>query len=207
MVSRKAAPTAASFQIRARFDERTVRVYQAYRAEIAEAALSAGRFVPPFSMTRMTWIKPSFNWMMYRSGYGTKAGQEFVLAIDITRDGFEWALHHAVLSAFDPRVHVSHETWRRDVEERPVRVQWDPERDWRIEESSTARAIQVGLTGEAVRRYVEDWAVAIMDVTPLAHRMRDAAAAGMAPPERPDEDERAYPMPMDAAARLVPVRD
>ncbi|WP_141653813.1 DUF4291 family protein, partial [Erwinia billingiae] len=27
---------------------------------------------PPFSMTRMTWIKPSFLWMMYRSGWGMK---------------------------------------------------------------------------------------------------------------------------------------
>ena len=48
-------------QIRAGFDERTIRVYQAYSDEIAEAALKHGRFVsPPFSLTRMTWIKPSF---------------------------------------------------------------------------------------------------------------------------------------------------
>ena len=57
----------------------------------------------------MTWIKPSFNWMMYRSGYATKPGQEVVLAIDIARDGFEWALKNAVLSNFVPSVHGSHE--------------------------------------------------------------------------------------------------
>jgi hypothetical protein len=38
----------------------------------------------------MTWIKPSFLWMMYRCGWATKPGQERVLAIQITREGFEW---------------------------------------------------------------------------------------------------------------------
>ncbi|MDE3231051.1 MAG: DUF4291 family protein, partial [Chloroflexota bacterium] len=46
--------------IRADFDERSLVVYQAYRPEIAEAAVRAGRFVAPFSLNRMTWIKPSF---------------------------------------------------------------------------------------------------------------------------------------------------
>ncbi|CAM5309459.1 hypothetical protein SHIRM173S_10843 [Streptomyces hirsutus] len=32
---------------------------------------------------------------MYRCGWGTKEGQETVLAVDITREGFEWALAHA----------------------------------------------------------------------------------------------------------------
>jgi Domain of unknown function (DUF4291) len=41
-------------------------------------------------MGRMTWIKPSFNWMTYRSGYATKPGQEVVLGIDIAREGFDW---------------------------------------------------------------------------------------------------------------------
>src|SRR4051812_17137799 len=40
---------------------------------MAEPALSAGTFVPPFKAGRMTWIKPSFLWMMYRSGWATQA--------------------------------------------------------------------------------------------------------------------------------------
>jgi hypothetical protein len=50
--------------------------------EIAKAALESGTFVPPFSMGRMTWIKPSFNWMIYRCGFARKAGQEVVLGIE-----------------------------------------------------------------------------------------------------------------------------
>ncbi len=48
----------------------------------------------------LTWIKSSFLWMMYRCGWATKAGQESVLAIEITPDGFEWALRHACLSSY-----------------------------------------------------------------------------------------------------------
>ena len=51
--------------IRAVYGEHTIRVYQAYSDPIADAALAHGTFVsPPFKMERMTWIKPSFLWMM-----------------------------------------------------------------------------------------------------------------------------------------------
>jgi hypothetical protein len=79
-------------QIRAVFDEQTITVYQAYRKEIAEPAVVNQKFVPPFKMARMTWIKPSFLWMMYRAGWATKDGQEHILSIKIKRSGFEWAL-------------------------------------------------------------------------------------------------------------------
>jgi hypothetical protein len=35
----------------------------------------------------MTWIKPSFLWMMYRCGWGAKEGQESVLVVEITCTG------------------------------------------------------------------------------------------------------------------------
>ena len=55
--------------IRAACTTGTITVYQAYGPEIAPA-MAAGTFVPPFSRDRMTWIKPSFGWMMHRSGWG-----------------------------------------------------------------------------------------------------------------------------------------
>ncbi|MFB9625482.1 DUF4291 family protein [Nonomuraea helvata] len=63
------------------YTEESITVYQAYDAVIAEPAVAAQRFVAPFKRERMTWIKPSFLWMMYRCGYATKPGQERVLAI------------------------------------------------------------------------------------------------------------------------------
>jgi hypothetical protein len=58
---------AAEREIRANYDAATIVVYQAYAPAIALPAVEAQRFVSPFSMNRMTWIKPSILWMMERS--------------------------------------------------------------------------------------------------------------------------------------------
>jgi len=171
-------------QIRARYNDKTIRVYQAYSSEIALPALEKGRFVPPFKLERMTWIKPSFNWMMYRSGYGSKPGQEMILGIDLAREGFDWALEHAVLSHYLPELHGSSENWKKQVSESPIRVQWDPERDCRIGQIPGVRSLQMGLSGEAVRLFVNEWTVALEDVTPVAHALakaRDCSAVGKWP--------------------------
>jgi hypothetical protein len=163
-------------QIRASYDDATIRVYQAYNDQIADAALAAGRFVsPPFSMTRMTWIKPSFLWMMYRAGWGHKDdGQRRILAIDITHDGFAWALAHGCAS--HPPEGMPPTEWEALKARSPVRVQWDPERDlWH--NPLPHRAIQVGLSGEAVTRFVEEWIQEIEDVTEKAHAIRDLVIA------------------------------
>ncbi|UOX88669.1 DUF4291 domain-containing protein [Amycolatopsis sp. FBCC-B4732] len=154
-------------QIRAAQTETTLRVYQAYSPSIAEAALEKQTFVEPFKRDRMTWIKPSFRWMAYRCGYGKKPGQERILAIDITREGFEWALAHAALS--HPRRDQAKDAWQRELKTSPVRIQWDPERDLH-HNAQNFRAIQIGLSGEAVDHYLDEWITTITDVTPV---MRD----------------------------------
>lgn len=163
--------------IRAVYDEDTIRVYQAYSDPIADSALAHGSFVsPPFKMERMTWIKPSFLWMMYRAGWGMKDdGQKRILAIDITREGFEWALEHACLSEAAPS--ASDREWQQLKDKSPVRVQWDPERDLHLQRLPY-RAIQIGLSKEAVERYVHQWIRRIEEVTPLAHRIQALVAAG-----------------------------
>lgn len=140
-------------QIRALYDADTIRVYQAYSDSIADAALAHGTFVsPPFKMERMTWIKPSFLWMMYRAGWGYKdAGQTRILAIDISREGFEWALANGCLSHADES--MSKEEWLKLKDQSPVRIQWDPERDLYLRPQEH-RAIQIGLSKEAVQLYV-----------------------------------------------------
>lgn len=177
--------------IHASFTDTTVRVYQAYRREIALPALSAQTFVAPFSMSRMTWIKPSFFWMMHRCGWGTKPDQEYVLGIDITRDGFEWALANAALSSFSPEHHVNQQIWKRQLADMPNRIQWDPDRDAALDKLDY-RAIQIGLKDDAVRRYVGQWIKRIEDVTPLARSIHQLSsdgkleeARGLAPAERP----------------------
>jgi hypothetical protein len=189
-------------EVRADYDDRHITVYQAYSPAIAVPALAAGTFVPPFRAGRMTWVKPSFLWMMYRCGWASKPGQERVLAIEISRAGFEWALAHACLSHFDPDLHDDRRAWSRRLAASPVRVQWDPERSLRLE-PLPYRSLQVGLSGEAVDRYVQEWTVAIEDITPTVetiHRRLSAgdeqAASGLLPTERP------YPLPTGVATLI-----
>ncbi|WP_374581703.1 DUF4291 domain-containing protein [Pseudoduganella sp.] len=178
-------------QIRAIYDDQTIRVYQAYSGEIADSAIANGTFVsPPFKMGRMTWIKPSFLWMMYRSGWGLKdPGQSRILAVDISREGFEWALANSCLSHGQGT--NDREKWRQLLENTPVRVQWDPERDLLLQPQSY-RAIQIGLSKHAVDLYVHSWIQRIIDVTPIAHaihahllRNEIEAARTLVPVERP----------------------
>ncbi|MEU6811367.1 DUF4291 domain-containing protein [Streptomyces sp. NPDC046831] len=165
------------FRVRARHTERTVTVYQAYGPGIGRAAARTGRFPPSWKRDRMTWIKPSFLWMMYRCGWGTKPDQETVLAVEITRDGFLWALRNACLSHHVPALHGDRAAWRRQVREAPARVQWDPERDLRLR-PLPHRSLQLGLTGEAAARYADEWIVGIRDVTPLAARIHSLVRTG-----------------------------
>lgn len=157
-------------QIRAQYDDDSIRVYQAYNDIIADSALGHGTFVsPPFSMTRMTWIKPSFLWMAYRAGWGFKdAGQNRILAIDISREGFEWALANSCSSHRDPA--MSKEEWNDLKARTPVRIQWDPERDLH-HHPLPHRTIQIGIGGDAVPLYVNQWIKRISDITDFAHHI------------------------------------
>lgn len=181
-------------QVRAVYDESTITVYQAFSPAIADAAVAAGRFVPPFKFDRMTWIKPSLLWMMYRSGWATKPGQERILAIRMTRAGFESALSQACLSHYDPTVYPNHDTWRRAKEHSPVRVQWDPERDPNLNPLPW-RTIQIGLGGATVREYADHWITHINDIT---QRLREGRRAdqNLLPTELP------YPLPPSIAKSI-----
>ncbi|MBL7497987.1 DUF4291 domain-containing protein [Frankia sp. CNm7] len=189
-------------QIHASYTDQTVTVYQAYPAAIAEPAVRAGTFVPPFRAERMTWIKPSFLWMMYRSGWATKPNQERVLEIQIGRDDLSWALSQACLSAFDRRLHDDERAWRAALAASPVRIQWDPDRDLHLRPTER-RAIQIGLGPEASRRYVAGWIQRIRDVTPLAHQIRSLVRVGaLTDAQALLPDERALALPPELAARL-----
>lgn len=150
-------------QIRAVFDDKTIRVYQAFSPVIAKEAVMLGRFGENFSLNRMTWIKPSFLWMMYRCSWAEKTGQERVLAIDIKRSGFDFAIKNAVASTL-AESGMSETVWKEEIARSDIRVQWDPEKDV-FGNSLPFRSIQLGLRGQAVRDYVGDWTEKITDIT------------------------------------------
>ncbi|MFE9767198.1 DUF4291 domain-containing protein [Streptomyces sp. NPDC005808] len=190
-------------RIRAVYGESTITVYQAYSPEIGLPTVREGRFPAAWKRERMTWIKPSFLWMMYRCGWGAKAGQETVLAVEICREGFEWALRHACLSSYVRGVHPDRAGWRRQLTRAPARVQWDPERDLRLQ-PLPYRSLQLGLSGEAVRRYADEWTVAIRDVTPLAHEIHALVSGGdLGSAARLLPRERPYPAGDEHLAHLM----
>jgi uncharacterized protein DUF4291 len=164
-------------RIRALHTPTTITVYQAYPPALGLPAARDGKFPAAWSRSRMTWVKPSFLWMMYRCGWAAKADQETVLAVEIGRAGFDWALGRACLSHYVPEVHGDHAAWRRELKEAPARVQWDPERDLHLRPLAH-RSLQMGLSGEATRRYADEWIVSIRDITPLAHRVHALVSEG-----------------------------
>ncbi|MCX5353404.1 DUF4291 domain-containing protein [Streptomyces mirabilis] len=190
--------------IRALHTASTITVYQAYAPEIGVTAVRDGRFPSTWLRDRMTWIKPSFLWMMYRSNWGTSAGQETVLAVEITRAGFDWALRHACLSSYVRGLHPDRGTWQRELKRAPARVQWDPERDLHLRPLAH-RSLQLGLSGEASSRYADEWTVSISDVTPLTNEIHALVRDGeLDSATRLLPQEQGYPAGEELLAHLRP---
>lgn len=164
-------------EIRAFYDDTTIRVYQAYNEVIANEAVEKGTFGSNFKMSRMTWIKPSFLWMMYRCGWGTKKDQEHILAIDIKREAFDFIVQNSVVSMFKDATGVNKQEWEQQVKNSEVRVQWDPERDI-SGNPLDYRSIQLGLKGEMVKKYVNEWIVKITDITDYVKDLREKKENG-----------------------------
>lgn len=189
-------------QIRAAFDRDSIVVYQAYNDVIADVAIEAQTFVAPFSFNRMTWIKPSFLWLMERSGWATKSNQTRILAVRISRDGWEAALAQGVLTAFESGIHRSVDEWRAEFQVASVHVQWDPERSIHGKKLEH-RAIQVGISRALISQYVSSWIQKIEDVTPLADKVRRMRLAGKhSAARRLLPQEREYVVPEEARRRL-----
>jgi hypothetical protein len=63
------------------------------------------------------------------------------------------------------------------MDKSPARIQWDPERNLNLA-PLPYRAIQIGLSGEAVQRYVSEWIVRISDVTSFVTQVRQQVLKG-----------------------------
>jgi hypothetical protein len=193
---------AAKHEIRADYHHDTIVVYQAFDDRIADSALAKGRFVGPhFSFSRMTWIKPSFLWLMHRSHFATKKGQTRVLAVRVTRAGFDRALSIAVSTDPTARMYPSYDAWRAAFDAAPVHVQWDTERSI-TGDALGHYSIQVGVSRRVIHEFVDDWIVSISDMTERVTKLRELVRArrldrarALVPPER------AYEVPDEVARR------
>ncbi|MEP7285420.1 MAG: DUF4291 domain-containing protein [Chloroflexota bacterium] len=193
----------AHYEIRADYDAQSIVIYQAYSAAIALPALKEKRFVTPFSFNRMTWIKPSFLWLMERSNWGQKSDQNYILSVRIKRSGWDEALSLAVLTYPEKSVYKNAEVWKAEFDKALVIIQWDPERSIRGTHLPYD-SIQVGLTRHIIQRYVDEWIIDIQDYTPLVKKLSALLKAG-------DTDkakkllpkERVYPVNDDIGKRIL----
>lgn len=158
-------------KIKAIYNDTTIRVYQAYGDIIADEALQKGTFGNSFRLDRMTWIKPSFLWMMYRSDWSKREGQNRILAIDITRSGFDTIVDNAVLSSYKANIYGNRKRWKDSLKISDVRCQWDPDRDI-YGNPLSERTIQLGIRGKSTWRYVNEWIVSISDITDFVNDVR-----------------------------------
>lgn len=163
--------------ILAQYDDNIIVVYQAYRAAIGHFAASHGYFGGEFRLNRMSWIKPNFLWMMYRSGWGSKPGQEVILAVSIKREAFDRILAAAVHSSYVSEVYNTENEWKIAVKSSSVRLQWDPDRTPRGGKLER-RAIQLGLQGEFLRHYARDWIVSIEDISLFVQKQYNCVKVG-----------------------------
>jgi hypothetical protein len=160
--------------ILAHYDEQTIVVYQAYRPSIGRHAAEHGTFGNGFSYERMSWIKPNFLWMMYRSDWGRAEGQEVVLAIRLRRQFFDELLAQAVPSSYVAEMYPTRDEWHDALRRSSVRLQWDPDH-LPTGEKCVRRAIQLGLRGAALGAYGKSETLEIADVSPFVAEQRSNA--------------------------------
>lgn len=159
--------------ILAQADAEGVFVYQAYKPSIGSYAANHGYFGgDEFSYSRMSWIKTNFLWMMYRSAWGTKPGQEVTLAIRIIRKFFDDLLAQAVESTFSLGQYSTQEEWQKAIHTSSVRLQWDPDHHPRGAPLER-RALQLGLRGQSLEMFGTEEILEIIDISSFVAEQRE----------------------------------
>lgn len=111
----------------------------------------------------MTWVKPSFAWVLYRSGYASKHNKH----------AFKIKISHESLA------HILEQCKCKEGGGSHGRVQWDPARDLHSSAPNgreprkmlKQRAIQIGMGGPLSQYYTEH-IISIQDVTELAKQVQ-----------------------------------
>lgn len=187
-------------KIYANYDEEGVYVYQAFKPDIVKVAVEKGTFGKGFGLDRITWIKPSFAWILRRSEYATKHRMEGIAKIKISHSSFLDILEQSIETQWNSSVYPQEDDWQKYLNQSDVIHQWDPERDLagrRLER----QAIQIGIRGEVIKKYVSDYVMGVQDVTILSQQIGALAKKRMdINIEVPEEKE--YPISAELYHKL-----
>jgi len=189
-------------EIRADYDRQTITVYQAYHKNIALPAIKNNRFEKPFSFNRMTWIKPSYLWLMERSNWANKSNQEYILGIKIKRESWEKALSLGILTHPDKEIYKSGFEWEEKFKNATVHIQWDPERTLKGGKLQE-RSIQVGISRHLIEEFNTEWVQEIVDLTPLTKKINQLRKLGKyKEAKRLLPKEKVYPVTSEIETRI-----
>jgi len=147
-------------------------VYQAYRPSIANYAIEHQEFGgDDYSYNRMSWIKPNFLWMMYRSGWAAKPGQEKIVGIWIKKTDFDIILENSAYTSYAQTSDMSHDDWKASLDENEIRLQWDPDH-FPNGEKHTRKAIQLGIKGDLLKQFGKKMPIKIIDLSDFVNEQR-----------------------------------
>jgi hypothetical protein len=170
-------PSKGKFII-AQFDTDWIIVYQAFKESIARYAVDHQKFGgPDYEFNRMTWLKPSFLWMMHYSEWGRKANQENVLAIKMKKAGFDEILDYAVMSTFYKEIYGSNKSWQEKLSKSDIQWQWEPYHDL-FGNRTERKAAKIGIKGEVQRRFNEEWILEIENITSFVQMQQQLIDSG-----------------------------
>ena len=93
--------------------------------------------------------------------------------------------------------------WENLFASAPVHIQWDPERTIRGA-AQNHFSIQVGISRQLIREYVDQWIVSIEDLTPTVTKIRESMRSGNEKnARRLLPSERVYPIAAEIGRRIL----
>lgn len=182
----------------ATWDETSVVVWQAHRPEVADELLARGRpGGTSWRTDRVTRMRTSLPSLLGRCDWCRRPGRERLLALRLSRDGFDAMLRQAVHGEFEPANYATRGAWQLATRYGAVTLTWHPDRD-ALGRELPRQAPRIAVRDDALRRLTTDWVLALEDWTPWVQRAR---AAG--DPELPLPVLRPYPAPEALVDRLA----
>ena len=142
--------------IYAAYDDEGVFIYQAFKPKTVEIAVELGTFGKGFGFDRLSWIKPSFGWVLRRTKYATKNRMQAIAKIKISHSAFLEILNQSIETHWNDQLFDKEMDWQRTLNHSDVIHQWDPERDL-VGRRLNRQAIQIGLRGNILRKYVSNY--------------------------------------------------
>ncbi|MCX9157097.1 DUF4291 domain-containing protein [Niveibacterium sp. 24ML] len=108
---------------------------------------------------------------MFRSGWATKLGLEWILAVRLRREFFDTLLEQAVPSSLPAASNQSRKAWQAAEKTSDVRLQRDPDHD-PFGAAIERRAVQIGLRGRNLETYGKSAIVSISDMSDFVRTKR-----------------------------------